>query len=173
MSTERAPEPTDPEPPTPDPESVPTLEMEPGESGKFKGQTIGIDTDRLEAYIATLKWKIRPDGHTKKVVDQIRLIQQEYERVMKALEKSPETLTYDKEAAYEKATKGILEATLVAFNYDEAANNVDAGPGALGILSNEVRTFLVDLGGRVGQQHLQMLSKLVTQKGSSGTKTQT
>lgn len=171
MSTKGDP-PGPPEPePNPESESVPALEMESSDSGKFKGQTIGIDTDRLEAYIATLKWKIRPDGHTKKVVDQIRDFQKEYEKEMKVLEKNPESLTYAKEEAYEKATKGILEAALIGFNYEEAANNVDAGPGALGILSNELRTFLVDLGGRVGQKHLQMLSKLVTQKGSTGLKT--
>jgi len=171
MSTKPAPKPTEPEPPTPDPEPVPTLEMEPGDTGKFKDQTIGIDTDRLVAYIGNLEWKIRPDGHTKKIVDKVRLIQKTYEIEMKKLEQDPNALTYLKEEAYEIATKGMLELALVGFNYDEAANDINAGPGTLGILSNELRAFLVDLGGRVGQKHLQMLSKLAIQSTSAGTRT--
>ncbi len=168
---------TDPEPDAPVKDSPPTvpkvgtLEMEPGDSGKFKGQTIGIDVDKLEAYINSLKWKIRKDGHTKIIVDQVRQIQKDFEVEMRKMEKDPDVLTFDKEAVYEKATKAMLELALEGFNYEEAANHVDAGPGALGILSNEVRSFLVDLGGRVGQKHLQMLSKLATQNISPGSKT--
>ena len=168
---------TDPEPdapvkgPPPPVPKVKTLEMEPDASGKFKGQTIGIDVDKLEAYVGSLKWKIRKDGHTKVVVDQVRQIQKDFEVEMRKMEKDPNTITFDKDAVYDKATKAMLELALEGFNYAEAANHVDAGPGALGILSNEVRTFLVDLGGRVGQKHLQMLSKLATQNISPGSKT--
>ncbi len=167
MSTERAPPPADPEPPTPDPEP----KMEPDSSGRFKGQHIGIDIDKLEAYVGSLKWKIRKDAHTKNIVDQVRLIQKEYETEFKRLVDDPDAATWDKEEEYEKATKGILELVLEGFKYDESANHIDAGPGALGILSNEIRTFLVDLGGREGQKHLQMLSKLATRNILSGSKT--
>ena len=155
-----------PEPPTPQPEPV----LKPDKAGRFKGQHIGIDTDLLEAYIGSLKWKIRPDGHTKKIIDQIKLIQKTYEINFTALDKNPDALTYQKEEVYEVATKAILELALIGFNYNEAANHIDAGPGALGILSNEIRAFLVDLGGREGQKHLQMLSKLATQNISDGLK---
>ena len=145
--------------------------LKPGKGGRFKGQHIGLDTDLLEAYIGSLKWKIRPDGHTKKIVDQVKLIQKTYEIAFQALEDDPKALTYQKEEVYEVATKAILNLALIGFNYEEAANHIDAGPGALGILSNEIRAFLVDLGGREGQKHLQMLSKLATQNISDGLKT--
>ena len=157
----------EPEPTTPQPE--PTLK--PDKAGRFKGQHIGIDTDKLEAYIGSLKWKLRPDGHTKKIVDQIKLIQKTYEISFTELEDDPKALTYQKEDVYEVATKAILNLALIGFDYEDAANHIDAGPGALGILSNELRAFLVDLGGREGQKHLQMLSKLAIQNISDGLKT--
>jgi len=96
----------EPNPVPPDPvPKVETLEMEPDASGKFKGQSIGIDVDKLEAYVGTLKWKIRKDGHTKAVVDQVRQIQKNFEVEMRKLEKDPNVLTYDKEAEYEKRSE--------------------------------------------------------------------
>jgi len=160
-------------PPKPTPAPVPPKEeiLKPDDSGRFKGQHIGIDIDRLEGYIGSLKWKIVPDGHTKKVVDALREIQKGYEVEFHQLEDDPKALTYDKEEAYEKSTKAILNICLIDCNYDETANHIDAGPGALGILANELRTFLVDFGGRAGQKHLQMLSKLATQNILPGSRT--
>lgn len=146
--------------------------LKPNAAGKFKGQHIGIDVDRLEAYVGSFKWKIRPDGHIKKVIDALRELQKGYEVEIHRLEDDPKAITFDKEEAYETATKGMLELCLLEFNYEEAANHIDAGPGALGLLANELRSFLVDLGGRAGQKHLQTLSKLATQSGFVGSKSQ-
>ena len=167
MSQKRADVPTEPEPPTPDPEPS----LQPNKAGRFEGQHIGIDIDTLEAYCGSLRWKIRKDAHTKTIVDQVRELQRTYEKEFKRLGEDPDATTWDKEVEYEKATKGILDLALIEFNYDESANHIDAGPGALGILANEIRTFLVDLGGRAGQKHLLMLSKLASQSTSPGTKT--
>lgn len=150
------------------PESSPKLE--PNKAGRFEGQHIGIDIDTLEAYCGSLRWKVRKDAHTKTIVDQVREIQHTYEKEFMRLGEDPSATTWDKEVEYEKATKAILDLALTDFKYDEAANHLDAGPGALGILANELRTFLVDLGGRAGQKHLQMLSKLAIQSTSPGTK---
>jgi len=148
----------------------PPLKLIPDSDGKFKGAHMGIDTTKLEAYIGSLHWKIRPDGHTKKVVDAIRMIQKISQEELQTLEADDNVLLYDKEEAYERCTKQILELGLVAFNYETAANHVDAGPAALGMLAGEVRSFLVDLGGREGSKHLQMLSRLATQNISAGIK---
>lgn len=157
-----------PEVPQPTPEPI----LTPNADGIFKGQQIGVDTTKLTAYAGSLTWKIKPDGHTKKVRDVIIAHQSAFEIESKTMEDNPDQFTTgQKEEVYEKATKAILETALIGFNYEEAANHVDAGPGVLGILANEVRTFLVDMGGRVGSQHLQTLSKLVTQNISSTTKT--
>ena len=91
--------------PTPDPESA----MEPDSSGKFKGQNIGIDIDKLEAYVGSLHWKIRKDAHTKTIVDKLRLVQKEYETEFKKLLDDPNAITWDKEVEYEKATREIGE----------------------------------------------------------------
>ena len=152
----------------PIPEPVPPLQ--PDADGKFPSQQIGVNSTTLTAYCSSLTWKVRKDGHTKIIVDQIRQITDQYERALQVLEASPTSLTSTKEQAYEKSTKAILELALVGFDYEEAANNIDAGPGALGILANEVRSFLVELGGRVGQKHLQTLSKLATQSIYPGSK---
>jgi len=104
------------------------------------------------------------------VIDALREIQRGYEVEFHKLEDDPKALTWDKEVAYETATKEILQLCLIDCNYEKAANDIDAGPGALGILANELRVFLVDLGGRAGQKHLQMLSKLATQNIYTGSK---
>lgn len=150
---------------------VKTKRIEPDESGQFKDAHIGINTTKLEGFIGSLHWKINPEGHTKKIVDLLRGYQHAYEVELKKIEGAPESFTtWDREEAYEKATKGILEAALVDFNYENAANHIDAGVGTLGILANELRSFLVDIGGREGQRHLLMLSKLATQSISDGIK---
>ena len=147
--------------------------IKPDAAGKFKGTHIGIDVDKLEAYVGSFKWKIRKDGHTKPVIDALRELQKGYEVEMHRLDDDPKAITFDKEVAYEIATRGMLELALENFDYEEAANHIDAGPGSLGLLANEVRTFLVDLGGRAGSKHLQTLSKLATQSGFVGSKNQT
>ena len=144
--------------------------MIPDADGKFEGAHLGINTTKLEAYVGTQTWKIRPDGHTKFIVDQLRAIQKTFEISARALEDNPQAMTYEKEEVYETATKAMLELALEGFSYESAANHVDVGVGALGLLSNEVRSFLVDLGGRDVSKHWQMLSKLVTQSGSNGMK---
>jgi len=154
-----------PKPQTPKPKLI---RLEPDEDGMFPGAWLGINTTTLEAYCGKLRWKIRPDGHTKNCTDCIREIYKNFQVQMRVFEDTTTTLGYEKEELYEKTTKGILEYALVGFKYNEAANEIDAGPANLGLLAEEVRSFLVELGGKAGSKHLQMLSKLVDQNGSSG-----
>ncbi len=123
---------------------------------------IGIDTDRLIAFVAhkQVKWKIRPDGHVRSVRNQILEASDKFKKQMDAAEKNPNMPQLKREQIYETATKTILELTLVKFDYEEWAEKPEAGPGALGMLANEIVTFLVERGGRDADRRLQTLQKL-------------
>ena len=139
----------------------------------LKNPDIGVEEDTLIAFIGKnpqtrITWKIRPDGWTKIIRDQIRLIAKNFKVEMKKLENQKEDSVYEQEDLYEKSTKQILELGLIGFDYEKSANDVKAGPSALGLLANEVRVFLVEHP-QVVSKHLQMLSKLESLTASSGS----
>ncbi len=123
---------------------------------------LGIDTDRLLAYVdhKRIKWRIRPDGHVRSVRNQIIEASDKFKKQSEAYEKRPDATLKEKEDIYELATKTVLELALVDFSYDEWADKAEAGPGVLGLLANEIVSFLVERGGREGDRRLQTLQRL-------------
>lgn len=129
-----------------------------------KDPDFGIDTDKLLAFIGKKKitWKIRPDGHTKKVRDAIIQIQDQYKKDFSEYDKLPddEKTNSRRYEIAERASKAILEIGLIGFNYDEMANHEDGGPSVLEMLSTDLSIFLVESGGRAGHRLSQMQQKL-------------
>jgi predicted site-specific integrase-resolvase len=98
----------------------------------FKNPEIGIDTDKLTAFVDSgkLSWKINPNGHTKIIRDKIIDVQDQYKKDYAAYEKLPEEDQTNKlrYSISEKCNKAILEIALPGFNYDEMVNDTRAGP---------------------------------------------
>ena len=125
----------------------------------IKKPDVGIDVDKLQAFVKDHKFAINPEGHIKTNRDKIREIQKRYEKQMGIAIKRGDQLAQSD--LYEDISKEILEIGLVNFDYDKWANHVDIGPTVLGHLSNELSTFLVVQGGRAGYQHWLMQQKSI------------
>ena len=123
----------------------------------IKNPDIGIDVDKLQAFVKQYRFEINPEGHVKKNRDKIREIQKRYEVEMKKALKHGDTMAQSD--LYEEISKEILAIGLVDFNYDKWANHQDVGPTVLGHLCNELAVFLVVQGGKVGFKHWQMQQK--------------
>ena len=126
----------------------------------IKDPEIGIDVDKLQAFVKKYRFEINPEGHIKTNKDKIREIQKRYEKKMGIALKNGDQL--EQSDLYEAISKEILDIGLINFDYDKWANHVDLGPTVLGHLSNELATFLVVQGGRAGYQHWLMQQKSIT-----------
>ena len=129
----------------------------------IKNPDFGIATDELIAFAARreIKWRMREDGHTKAVRDQLIKISDDYKFTMKKFDEVNRSRA-EKEAIYEKCTKKILELSLVDFDYEKYANDARVGPQVLGILANHILHFFVEIGGRDVSKHLQTLQHIDT-----------
>lgn len=117
---------------------------------------IGINEETTMAFIADRKWKLNPNGHTKKIRTEIKNLYLEIVTVIKSQKTQIDVISnMDK---LDELAKQILTLGLDnTFDYDAEADNVNIGPVALKLLAQEVGHFLVVRGGRVASKHLQTL----------------
>lgn len=128
---------------------------------------IKIDTDTLKAHINNLSWPINPEGHTETVRNQILDIMDEFQIAMTQLvsEGAGERKRSD---LVNSVNKKILGIALVGFDYEQVANDNQAGPIAIDFLTKELKIFLVENGGQVGTKHSQTLSAITNIAISNG-----
>ena len=106
------------------------------------------------AYCGSLKWDIKPLAHTGKNMHKINAALTKYENVLNEAVKGNRITETEKLEKQEEMTNTILTLALEKFNYDDAANHKDAGPGLLVKLAVELKGFLGE-GGALGMRHLQ------------------
>ena len=131
-------------------------------STKTSSTVLGIDYSGVKpfAFCGLAKWDINELAHLKERLDIIMAAVNEYGLHIEKVGKGTATSDYERQQIYEKATKTILEAGLVDFEYEKEANNPEAGPGLLGMLAGELKDFLRD-GAQHGKRHVEMQLALI------------
>ena len=143
------------------PEKPDIAKLEAQVDADLKNPLFGVRPDELTAFCGEKIWKIRREGATKQVRDEIMRITDEFSVEFKKLEKAdPTGNRLGKAHLSEATTKMILDLGLEDFDYDAAANDPDIGPVILLNLARELQIFLVDNGGPTGTKYLQTLQRL-------------
>jgi len=123
-----------------------------------KNPLIGIDADKLQAFITNHRWAINPDGHIKSIRDKIKVQLKEFLEIIANQKTQIDVL--DSQEKTDAIAKIILELGLVDFKYDENAEDPEIGPVNLKFLAQELGYFLVVQGGKDGYTHSKMLQQL-------------
>ena len=127
---------------------------------------VGVDwesADTPTAWCGALTWNLKPGLHVRRHIDDLRRLDAEYDRAARELAKSAGG-DYEIQKKLDAHTADILGKTLENFDYEKAADDVEAGPALLTQLSAEVRGFLY-IGGTRGMRLLK--TRLDTARRSS------
>lgn len=123
-----------------------------------KNPLIGIDAEKLQAYVTNHRWEINPNGHIKSIRDPIKEMLKEFLKIINSQKTQLDVL--DSQEKTDKVAKEILTIGLVNFDYDKEADDPQVGPVNLKYLAQEIGYFLVVQGGKEGYLHSKMLQQL-------------
>lgn len=119
---------------------------------------IGVDYEKMQAFITNHRWAINPDGHIKSIRDQMKTLFKNYMTLINNVKNQLDIINIQDKL--DELAKKILTLGLIDFDYDKEADDPEVGPVNLKLLCQEISYFLVVEGGITGSKHSKMLQRL-------------